>query len=50
MSSRDEHAETKSAGVPLTSKEIRRIFYALMLGGFLSAVNQTIVASADHRA
>jgi EmrB/QacA subfamily drug resistance transporter len=31
---------------PLSHKEIRRIFYALMLGGFLSAVNQTIVASA----
>jgi EmrB/QacA subfamily drug resistance transporter len=30
----------------LSPKDIRRIFYALMLGGFLSAVNQTIVASA----
>jgi EmrB/QacA subfamily drug resistance transporter len=31
---------------PLTQKEIHHIFYGLMLGGFLSAVNQTIVASA----
>ncbi len=31
---------------PLTHAEIHRIFYGLMLGGFLSAVNQTIVASA----
>src|SRR6266700_1510768 len=31
---------------PLTKAEIRLIFYGLMLGGFLSAVNQTIVATA----
>jgi EmrB/QacA subfamily drug resistance transporter len=31
---------------PLTRAEIRLIFYGLMLGGFLSAVNQTIVATA----
>src|SRR6478672_10302300 len=31
---------------PLTSADVRRIFYGLMLGGFLSAVNQTIVATA----
>jgi EmrB/QacA subfamily drug resistance transporter len=30
----------------LTHPEIRRVFYGLMLGGFLSALNQTIVASA----
>src|SRR5262249_24722297 len=30
----------------LTKAEIRLVFYGLMLGGFLSAVNQTIVASA----
>src|SRR5918992_4234460 len=30
----------------LTHPEIRRVFYGLMLGGFLQAVNQTIVASA----
>ena len=30
----------------LTHAEIRSVFYGLMLGGFLSAVNQTIVASA----
>jgi EmrB/QacA subfamily drug resistance transporter len=34
------------APVPLTKAEIHRVFYGLMLGGFLSAVNQTIVASA----
>src|SRR5712671_4891244 len=34
------------AAAPLSRKDIRRIFYALMMGGFLSAVNQTIVASA----
>src|SRR6201987_5240082 len=37
-------ADTAAAG--LTHKDIRQIFYGLMLGGFLSAVNQTIVASA----
>jgi EmrB/QacA subfamily drug resistance transporter len=31
---------------PLTKAEIRRVFYGLMLAGFLSAVNQTIVATA----
>src|ERR671926_291969 len=35
-----------STHAPLTQAEIHRIFYGLMLGGFLSAVNQTIVASA----
>jgi EmrB/QacA subfamily drug resistance transporter len=30
----------------LTHPEIRAVFYGLMLGGFLSAINQTIVASA----
>jgi EmrB/QacA subfamily drug resistance transporter len=30
----------------LTHPEIRRVFYGLMLGGFLQALNQTIVASA----
>ena len=34
------------APAPLTRAEIRLIFYGLMLGGFLSAVNQTIVATA----
>jgi EmrB/QacA subfamily drug resistance transporter len=46
MSSLKERAETPVVAAPLTHKEIRRIFYGLMLGGFLSAVNQTIVASA----
>ena len=31
---------------PLTSADVRRIFYGLMLGMFLSALNQTIVATA----
>ncbi|HEY6259379.1 MAG TPA: MDR family MFS transporter [Xanthobacteraceae bacterium] len=35
-----------SARAPLTKAEIRLVFYGLMLGGFLSAVNQTIVATA----
>src|SRR5690349_24939790 len=46
MSSFKERTETHATAAPLTQKEIRRIFYGLMLGGFLSAVNQTIVASA----
>jgi EmrB/QacA subfamily drug resistance transporter len=46
MSSFKRRAESQTAAAPLTHKEIRGIFYGLMLGGFLSAVNQTIVASA----
>src|SRR5882757_6644626 len=46
MSSLKGRAETPAVAAPLTHKEIQRIFYGLMLGGFLSAVNQTIVASA----
>jgi len=46
MSSFKERTETHAAVAPLSQKEIHRIFYGLMLGGFLSAVNQTIVASA----
>src|SRR5215468_1163206 len=46
MSSFKERTETHAAAAPLSQKEIHRIFYGLMLGGFLSAVNQTIVASA----
>src|SRR5437588_549793 len=41
-----EQAETQAVAAPLTKTEIQRVFYGLMLGGFLSAVNQTIVASA----
>jgi EmrB/QacA subfamily drug resistance transporter len=37
---------TPSGRAPLTKAEIRRVFYGLMLGGFLSAVNQTVVATA----
>src|SRR3954449_1619108 len=39
-------AESPPAQGPLTKAEIRLVFYGLMLGGFLSAVNQTIVPSA----
>src|SRR5437667_2202211 len=46
MSSLKERAEMPALAAPLTHKGIRRVFYGLMLGGFLSAVNQTIVASA----
>jgi EmrB/QacA subfamily drug resistance transporter len=46
MSSFKERTETQAAIAPLTRNEIHHIFYGLMLGGFLSAVNQTIVASA----
>src|SRR5258707_3148985 len=35
-----------SGRAPLTKAEIRLVFYGLMLGGFLSAINQTIVATA----
>jgi EmrB/QacA subfamily drug resistance transporter len=35
-----------AAPAPLSRAQIRLIFYGLMLGGFLSAVNQTIVATA----
>src|SRR5436190_23043415 len=35
-----------SRAATLSRSDIRRVFYGLMLGGFLSAVNQTIVASA----
>jgi MFS family permease len=51
-SSFDRTPESQSAGGtpsgrgPLTKAEIRLVFYGLMLGGFLSAVNQTIVAAA----
>src|SRR5262249_26780960 len=31
---------------PLTKADVRNIFYGLMLGMFLSALNQTIVATA----
>src|ERR1700757_4818141 len=31
---------------PLTTGDVRNIFYGLMLGMFLSALNQTIVATA----
>jgi EmrB/QacA subfamily drug resistance transporter len=41
-----EEIDPQSTRAPLTKREIRLIFYGLMLGGFLSAVNQTIVATA----
>src|SRR2546430_3064172 len=41
-------AEPKSSNphAPLTKADVRKIFYGLMLGMFLSALNQTIVATA----
>jgi EmrB/QacA subfamily drug resistance transporter len=39
-------SEASSAPAPLTKAEVRLVFYGLMLGGFLTAVNQTIVATA----
>ena len=39
-------SEAPSAPAPLTRAEVRLVFYGLMLGGFLTAVNQTIVATA----
>lgn len=36
----------KAEPIPLAKAEIRNIFYGLMLGMFLSALNQTIVATA----
>jgi EmrB/QacA subfamily drug resistance transporter len=38
-------AAVETSPNPLTKAEIRLVFYGLMLGGFLSAVNQTIVAT-----
>lgn len=47
MSGLQERVEAAAAPpVRLAHADIRRVFYGLMLGGFLSAVNQTIVASA----
>jgi EmrB/QacA subfamily drug resistance transporter len=46
MSSLKERTEISAVAAPLTKNEIHRVFYGLMLGGFLSAVNQTIVATA----
>src|SRR5437763_1442451 len=46
MSSHKERTETKAVAAPLTKAEIHKVFYGVMLGGFLSAVNQTIVATA----
>lgn len=37
---------TSRKDTPLTAPEMRTVFYGLMLGLFLSAVNQTIVATA----
>src|SRR4051794_9720735 len=39
MSSLKERTEISAVAAPLTKKEIHRVFYGLMLGGFLSAVN-----------
>jgi EmrB/QacA subfamily drug resistance transporter len=46
-SSRKPNEPCKSEpNAPLTTADMRRIFYGLMLGMFLSALNQTIVAPA----
>src|SRR3979411_1529152 len=42
----DAGADSTPSRGPLTRAEIRLVFYGLMLGGFLSAINQTIVATA----
>src|SRR4030081_3951914 len=45
--SRDSSTPAKAVPyAPLTSADVRRIFYGLMLAMFLSALNQTIVATA----
>jgi hypothetical protein len=45
--SRDSSTPAKAVPyAPLTSADVRKIFYGLMLGMFLSALNQTIVATA----
>ena len=50
LQKRAEAARDATDAVPLSPQlsheDIRRVFYGLMLGGFLSAANQTIVASA----
>src|SRR5215468_5993541 len=38
--------EPSEPHAPLTTGDVRNIFYGLMLGMFLSALNQTIVATA----
>ena len=43
---RFEQARRGHAHAPLTSADVRKIFYGLMLAMFLSALNQTIVATA----
>src|SRR5438105_7638790 len=46
MSILQDSLKTPAPVAALSHQDIRRVFYGLMLGGFLSAVNQTIVASA----
>src|SRR5437588_11335800 len=41
-----DSAGDASRASTLSHADIRRVFHGLMLGGFLSALNQTIVASA----
>src|SRR6266705_2765109 len=47
-SNKPAKAEPKPSNphAPLTKADVRNIFYGLMLGMFLSALNQTIVATA----
>src|SRR4051794_41923457 len=46
MHSLTRNSSRPAKGAPLTSADVRRIFYGLMLAMFLSALNQTIVATA----
>src|SRR4051812_50198627 len=46
MHSLNRDSSKPAKGTPLTSADVRRIFYGLMLAMFLSALNQTIVATA----
>src|SRR5436853_4921880 len=40
------HSHRAAAHRPLSNADVRNVFYGLMLAMFLSAVNQTIVATA----
>ena len=43
---KQESSQGAAAPRPLTHAEVRTIFFGLMLGMFLAAINQTIVATA----
>jgi EmrB/QacA subfamily drug resistance transporter len=42
----EKHRRAESSDAPLSQAAVRQIFYGLMVGMFLSALNQTIVATA----